>query len=115
MLIVFHFFIFLFRLTVIPAPLLFPRQSSYLTRSPAVWSSSKISNEFLHTGRDCIEGNPPGTTRAAFVLWATQLDQVRVHSDEFATGTVRRVLIYISIHSLPNISGFFSASLVFTF
>ena len=23
--------------------------SSYLTRSPAVWSSSKISNEFLHS------------------------------------------------------------------
>ena len=25
-----------------------------------------------------------------FVLWATQLDQVRVHYDEFATGNVRR-------------------------
>ena len=37
------------------------------------------------------EGNPPGTTRDVFVLWATQLDQVRFHSDEFATGTVRRV------------------------
>ena len=34
-----------------------------------------------------MEGNPPGTISAAFVLWATQLDQVRVHSDEFAAGT----------------------------
>ena len=49
-----------------------------------MWSSSKISNEFLHTGRDGIEGIPPGTFMAAFELWATQLDQVRVHSDEFA-------------------------------
>ena len=32
-----------------------------------MWSSSKISNEFLHTGRDCSEGNPPGTIRAAVV------------------------------------------------
>ena len=40
-----------------------------------MWTSSKTSNEFLHTGRDCIEGIPPGTIRAAFVLWATQLDQ----------------------------------------
>ena len=54
-----------------------------------MWSSSKVSNEFLRTGRDSVEGNPPGIIRAAFVLWATQLSQVRVHSDEFATGTVR--------------------------
>ena len=62
-----------------------------------MWSSSNRSNEFLHTatGRDCIEGNPPGTIHAAFVLWATQLDQVRVHSDDFATGTVRRVVVAI--------------------
>ena len=79
-------------MTVIPGPPLFSLKSSYLTRSPAVWSSSKISNEFLHTGRECIEGIPPGTISAAFVLWATQLDQVRVHSDEFVTGTVRRVV-----------------------
>ena len=52
-----------------------------------------MSNEFLHTGKDCIEGDPPGTIRAAFVLWATQLDQVRVRSDELATGTVRRVVV----------------------
>ena len=58
-----------------------------------MWSSPKISNEFLHTGKDCIEGDPPGTINAAFVLWATQLDQVRVHSDEFATGTARRVVV----------------------
>ena len=45
------------------------------------------------TGRDCIEGIPPGTISAAFVQRATQLDQVRVHSDEFATGTVRRVVV----------------------
>ena len=51
-----------------------------------------MSDEFLHTGRDCIEGNPPGTMNAAFVLWATQVDQVGVHSDEFATGTARRVV-----------------------
>ena len=38
-------------------------------------------------------GNPPGTISAAFVLWETQLDQVRVHSDEFATRTVRRVVV----------------------
>ena len=58
-----------------------------------MWSSSQRSNEFLHTGRDCIEGNPPGTIRAAFVLWATQIDQVRVHSNELAIGTVRRVVV----------------------
>ena len=34
------------------------------------------------------------TINAAFVLWATQLDQVRVHSDEFATGTARRVVLW---------------------
>ena len=43
-----------------------------------MWSSSKRANEFHHTGRDCIEGNPPGTINAAFVLWATQLDNVWV-------------------------------------
>ena len=52
-----------------------PWQSSYLTRSPTVWSSSKISNEFLHTDRDCKEGDPPGTINTAYVLWATQLEQ----------------------------------------
>ena len=86
-----YFIFFWFDCYPRPAPCT-PWQSSYLTRSPAVWSSSKRSNEFFHTGRDCIEGNPPGTIRATFVLWATQLDQVRVHSDEFATGTMRRVV-----------------------
>ena len=65
-----------------------------------------MSNEFLHTGRDCIEGIPPGTISAAFVLWATQLDQVRVHSDEFATGTVRRVVVskhsYLYLFNPPS-------------
>ena len=40
-----------------------------------------------------MEGNPPGTIDAAFVLWATRLDKSRVHSDQFATGTVRRVVV----------------------
>ena len=39
-----------------------------------------MSNEFLHSGRDCFEGDPPGTINAGYVLWATQLDKVRVHS-----------------------------------
>ena len=34
----------------------------------------------IHTGRDCVEGDPPGTINAAFAMWATRLDQVRVHS-----------------------------------
>ena len=55
-----------------PAPFL-PDSRRCLTRSPAVWSSSKRSNKFLHMGRDCIVGNPPGTISAAFVLWAAQL------------------------------------------
>ena len=40
-----------------------------------------MSNEFLHTARDCIDGNPPGTINVAFVLWATRLDKFRVHSE----------------------------------
>ena len=64
------------RLTVIPGLPRFSRTVQLLDpRSPAGWSSSKRSNGFLHTGRDCVEGNPPGTINAAFVLWETQLDK----------------------------------------
>ena len=33
----------------------------------AVWSSSQISNESLHMGRDCTEGNSPGTITSLHV------------------------------------------------
>ena len=64
-------FLFSFRLTAILGPPLFSWQSSYLTRSPAVWSSSMISNEFLHTGRDCIEETPK-LILGTFPFWICQ-------------------------------------------
>ena len=77
------------RLTVIPGPPLFSLTVQLLEPFPRRVES--ITEP--HTGRDCIEGNPPGTIHAAFVLWATQLEPVRVHFDEFATGTARRVVV----------------------
>ena len=81
-------------------------------------SSSKTSNKPLHTGRDCTEGNPPGTINAAFVLWATQL--VRVHSDEFATGTciaeqTREILTLKGAHMRVRVEGLDGFHYVFWF
>ena len=75
------FFTCFFSLTVIPGPPLFSLTVQLLDPFPCCVKFIKdIQYEFLHTGRDCIEGNSPGTIRAAFVLWATQLDKVCVHS-----------------------------------
>ena len=96
--------VFFLRLTVIPGPPLFSLTVRLLDPFACHVEFINVSNEFLHTGRDCIEGNPPGTINAAFVLLATQLDQVRVHSDEFATGTAHRVVVYLDFSNIAAAS-----------
>ena len=55
---------FIFRLTVIPGPPLFPLTVQLLDLFPCRVESIKEIQNIFHTGRDRCEGNPTGTISA---------------------------------------------------